>query len=76
MDELQSAIKLRNLATFVFLTALLTGCAPNAAGYLSNSSMRMAHHTTILNHQTHRSVDAPSKNSSNVNFEYEEISTQ
>ena len=72
----QSAVKFRKVSTHVLLTILLTACSTNTVQHSRNSSMKMAHHTTILNHQTHRLVDANSQSSSNVNFEYEEIVTQ
>ena len=76
MDTTKSAAKLRNASTYVFLTLLLTGCSTNTGQYAGKSSMKMAHQTTILNYQTHRSTDPTLKSSSNVNFEYEEIITQ
>ena len=72
----QSVVKLKIFSTHVFLTILLTACSTNVAQHSRNSSMKMAHHTIILNHQTHRLVDANNQNSSSVNFEYEEIVTQ
>ena len=76
MHKSQRAITLETVLTHVLLTILLTGCSTNTAQYFGSSSMKMAHHTTILNHQTHRLLDATSKNSSTVNFEYEEIIMQ
>ena len=76
MDKFQNAIKFAKGSTYVLLTIMFTGCSLNSAQHSSNSSTKMAHQTTILNHQTYRSIDATQKNSSNVNFEYEEIITQ
>lgn len=76
MGKTKSATKVQNVSTYVLLTFLLAGCSTTTAQYVGKSSMKMAHQTTILNHQTHRSTDATLKSSSNVNFEYEEIITQ
>ena len=76
MDKFQSAIKLTKGSTYVFLAIIFTGCSLDTAQNYNKSSTKMAHQTTILNHQTYRSIDSTSKNSSNVNFEYEEIITQ
>lgn len=72
----QRTVKVMRISTYVLLTVLLTACSTNTAQQARNSSTKMAHHTTILNHQTHRIIDANSQNSSNVKFEYEEIVTQ
>lgn len=64
------------VSTPVLLTFLLTACYTNTVQHSLNSATKMAHHNIILNHQTHRIVDANSQNSSNVNFEYQEIVTQ
>ena len=71
MHVLQSGKKLNKISTSVLLTILLTGCSTNTAQYFGSSSMKMAHHTTILDHKTHRSVNGNSQSSSGVNFEYE-----
>ena len=76
MQISQRSRRLKKISTNVLLAILLTGCSTNTAQYFGSSSMKMAHHTTILNHQTHRLLDATGKNSSTVNFEYEEIITQ
>ena len=76
MNKLQGTKRLTKVSTHVMLAVLFTGCSTNTAQHLSSSSMKMAHHTTILDHQTHRSVDAIGQKSSAVNFEYEEIITQ
>ena len=76
MDKFQSAIILQKALPHVLLTILLTSCTSDTAHHFSNSSLKMAHYTTILNYQTHRLADATYKNSSEVNFEYEEIITE
>ena len=76
MDKFQSAIRLQKILPHVLLTILLTGCTTDNAHHVSNPSLEMAHYTTILNYQTHRLVDATYKNSSKVNFAYEEIITE
>lgn len=76
MHKSQSSLSSKNVCTCVLLTILLTGCSTYTAENFGSSSLKMAHHTTILGHQTHRAVNTSSKNSSNVNFEYEEIVTQ
>jgi len=57
----------------------MTGCSTKTAQYFgesTNSSMKMTHHTKILNGQTRRLTDTIAKSLSDVNFEYEEIITQ
>ena len=76
MYKSESRIRSTKVWTSVFLAILLTGCSTNTAQNFGSSSMKMAHHTIILGHQTHRLVDANSQNSSNVNFEYEAIVRQ
>ena len=76
MQKFQIVVGLQLITPQLLCILLLTGCYSNNAQYFSNSSMKMVHHTTILNHQTNRLVDAANQNSSNVNFEYEEIITQ
>ncbi len=76
MHKALSSLSSKKVGTCVLLTISLTGCSTYTAENFSSSSLKMAHHTTILGHQTHRAVNASNKNSSNVNFEYEEIVTQ
>ena len=76
MYKSQSGIRSKKVWSCVLLATLLTGCSAKTAQNFSGSSMKMAHHTIILDHQTHRAVNATSQNSSNVDFEYEEIITQ
>ena len=75
MNKLQITIQ-KKVSTFFLSAFLLMGCSKDTAQHFGSSSMKMAHHTTILDHQTHRSENSTSHNSSNVNFEYEEIITQ
>ena len=76
MNKLQITIRIKKVSTCFLLPIFLAGCSTDTAQHSRGSSMKMGHHTTILNHQTHRSLDAPQKNSSNVDFEYEEIMTK
>ena len=76
MNKTKSAAKFQNALSHFLLAFLLAGCSTSTAQYVGKSSMKMAHQTTILNHQTHRSTDATLKTSSNVHFKYEEIITQ
>ena len=79
MRKLKRAARLKKASTYVLLNILLTGCSADTALYLRNSnssSMKMEHHTKILNHQTQRLVDPDIKRPSSVNFEYEEIITK
>ena len=76
MYKSHSGIRSKNVMSCVLLTILLTGCSTNTAQNFGSSSMKMAYHTVILGHQTHRPVNTTSQNSSNVDFEYEEIITQ
>ena len=79
MGNLQISLNFKNLSTHVLLTVLLTGCTTNTLQYFSNSptpAVKMRHHTTILNAETHQLVDSTVESSSEVTFEYEEITTQ
>ena len=76
MNKLKITIRIQKVSTYFLLTILLTGCAADNAQHFRSSSTKMTHHTTILNHQTHRSLGATQKSSSTVDFEYEEITTQ
>ncbi len=76
MHGSQIGERLNKILTSVLLAILLTGCSTNTAQYFGSASMKMAHHTTILDHQTHRSSSGNSQNPSSVNFEYQEIITQ
>ena len=76
MKKFESELEFEKVVSYVVLTVLLTGCSSEAMHKFDNSSMKMAHHTTILNHQTHRLVSTDPDSSSTVNFEYEEIISQ
>ena len=79
MGKLQIALSCKTVSTCVLLTLLLTGCYSNTAQYSSNAtekSMKMRHHTTILNAETQQLVGSMVDSSSEVNFEYELITTQ
>ena len=65
--------KIKRKFSECLLTVLLTRCTQNTVHHFCNSPLKMAYHTPILNHQTHRSLDANNKNSPNSNFEYEEF---
>ena len=69
----QRVMESMRVSTYILVTILLTACSTNTAQHSRNSAMMMAHQTTILNHQTHRIIDADTQKSSYVNFEYEEI---
>ena len=79
MGNLQIALSCKTVSTCVLLTLLLTGCYSNIAQYSSNAtekSMKMRHHTTILNAETQQLVESMVESLSEVNFEYELITTQ
>ena len=79
MRKLQIAQSCKTVSTCVFFTLLLTSCYSNTAQHSSNApdkSMKMRHHTTILNAETQQLVESMVENLSEVNFEYELITTQ
>ncbi len=79
MGKLHIALNCKTVSTCVLLTVLLTGCYSNTAQYSSNTpdkSMKMRHHTTILNAETQQLVGSMVESLSEVNFEYELITTQ
>ena len=79
MGKLHIALNCKTVSTCVLLTLLLTGCYSNTAQYSSNAtekSMKMRHHTTILNAETQQLVESLVESLSEVNFEYELITTQ
>jgi PBP1b-binding outer membrane lipoprotein LpoB len=79
MRKLQIASSCKTVSTCVLLTFLLTGCYSNTAQYSSNApdkSTKMRYHTTILNAETQQLVESMVEGLSEVNFEYELITTQ
>ena len=79
MVDLKISSNFKTVSAYVLLTVLLTGCSTNTSQYFSNApdtSMKMTHHTTILNAETHRLLDPMAESLSEVNFEYEEITMQ
>ena len=79
MGKLQVALSCKTVSTCVLLTLLLSGCYSNTAKYSGNApdtSMKMEHHTTILNAETEQLFESMVKSLSEVNFEYEVIPTQ
>ena len=73
MGKLQIALSCKTASTCVLLSLLLSGCYSNTAPV---KSMKMKHHTTILNAETQQLVDSMVENLPEVNFEYELITTQ
>ena len=73
MGKLRIALSCKTVSTCVLLTLLLSGCYSNTA---PDKSMKMKHHTTILNAETQQILDSMVKSLSEVNFEYEHITTQ
>ena len=61
------------------MALLLSGCYSNTAQYVGNAtdtSMKMEHSTTILNAETQQLSESMVKSLSEVNFEYEVVTTQ
>ena len=73
MGKLQIALTCKTVSPCVLLILLLSGCYSNTA---SNESMKMTHHTTILNAETQQLLDSMVVSLPEVNFEYELITTQ
>ena len=73
MGKLQIALSCKTVSTCALLTLLLSGSYLNTA---PDKSMKMKHHTTILNAETPQILDSMVKSLSEVNFEYEHITTQ
>ena len=73
MGKMQIALSCKTVSTCVLLTSLLSGCYLNTA---PDKSMKMRHHTTILNAETEQILESMVKSLSEVNFEYEHITTQ
>ena len=79
MRKLQITLRCKTISTSILLTLLLTGCYSNTAQYSSNApdtSMKMRHHTTILNAETQQVAESMVESLSEVNFAYELITTQ
>ena len=73
MGKLQIALSCKTVPTCVLLTLLLSGCYSNTA---PDKSMKMTHHTTILNAETQLLMDSMVVSLPKVKFEYELITTQ
>ena len=73
MEKLQIALSCKTVSTRVLLTLLLSVCYSNT---VPDKSMKMKHHTTILNAETQQILESMVKSLSEVNFEYEHITTQ
>ena len=73
MGKLQIALSCKTASTCVLLTFLLSGCYSNT---IPKKSMKMLHHTTILNAETQQLLDSMVVSLPEVNFEYELITTQ
>ena len=79
MEKLQIAWGCKTVSICVLLTLLLSGCYSNTAQYFGNAtdtSMKMDHNTTILNAETQQLLESMVTSLSEVNFEYEVITTQ
>ena len=79
MRKLQIALSCKTVTMCVLLALLLSGCYSNTAQYFgksTNTSMKMKHHTTILNAETQQLLDPMVVSLPEVNFEYELITTQ
>jgi PBP1b-binding outer membrane lipoprotein LpoB len=79
MGKLQIALSCKTVSICVLLTLLLSGCYSNTAQYFGNAtdtSMKMEHNTTILNAETQHLLESMVKSLSEVNFEYQVITTQ
>ena len=73
MRKLQIALSYKTVSTCVLLTLLLSGCYSNTA---PDKTMKMKYHTTILNAETLQISEFMVKSLSEVNFEYEQITTK
>ena len=79
MGKLQIAFSCKTVTVCVLLILLLSGCYSNTSQYFGNAtdtSMKMEHNTTILNAETQQLLESMVKSLSEVNFEYEVITTQ
>ena len=73
MGKLQIALSCKTVSTCILLTLLLSGYYSNTA---PDKSMKMKHHTTILNTETQQLLDSMVVSLPEVKFEYELITTQ
>ena len=73
MGRLQIALSCKTGTMCVLLTLLLSGCYSNTS---PDKSMKMTHHTTILNAETQQLLDSMVVSLPEVNFKYELITTQ
>ena len=73
MGKLRIALSGKTFSKCVLLALLLSGCYSNTA---PDESMKMTHHTTILNAETQQLSDSMVVSLPEVNFEYELITTQ
>ena len=73
MRKLQIELSCKTVSKCVLLTFLLSGCYSNTA---PDKSMKMKHHTIILNAETQQLLDSMVESLPEVNFEYELITTQ
>ena len=73
MGKLQIALNCKTAPACFLLTLLLSGCYSITA---PDKSMKMTHHTTILNAETQQLLDSMVVSLPEVNFEYELITTQ
>ena len=73
MRKLQIELSCKTVSKCVLLTLLLSGCYSNTA---PDKSMKMTHHTTILNAETQLLMDSMVVSLPEVKFEYELITTQ
>ena len=79
LSNLKIALSCKTVSICVLMTLLLSGCYSNTAQYFGNAtdtSMKMEHSTTILNAETQQLSESMVKNLSEVNFEYEVVTTQ
>ena len=73
MGKLQIALSCKTVSMCVVMTLLLSGCYSNTA---PDKSMKMKHHTTILNAEKQQLLDSMVESLPEVNFEYELMTTQ
>ena len=79
MKKVQIALGCKTVSICVLLTLLLSGCYSTTAQYSGNAtdkSIKMEHSTTILNAETQQLLESMVTSLSEVNFEYEVITTQ